>query len=128
MTNPPIDPLREAHVMSLATCIGREMNVFLVKRKDKPIASVLNHPFLLYSDFQQLLNQESPYYSSITLDITYQPTENNLETALHILCETAQQAVNQWCSITGFIRQKYHSSAITYSCAYGSRARYKKPW
>ncbi|TBL55614.1 glutamate synthase large subunit, partial [Klebsiella oxytoca] len=28
VTNPPIDPLREAHVMSLATCIGREMNVF----------------------------------------------------------------------------------------------------
>ena len=29
VTNPPIDPLREAHVMSLATSIGREMNVFL---------------------------------------------------------------------------------------------------
>ncbi len=28
VTNPPIDPLREAHVMSLATSIGREMNVF----------------------------------------------------------------------------------------------------
>jgi len=24
VTNPPIDPLREKHVMSLATCIGRE--------------------------------------------------------------------------------------------------------
>ncbi len=28
VTNPPIDPLREKHVMSLATCIGREINVF----------------------------------------------------------------------------------------------------
>lgn len=28
VTNPPIDPLREAHVMSLATSIGREMSVF----------------------------------------------------------------------------------------------------
>ena len=28
VTNPPIDPLRENHVMSLATCIGREQNVF----------------------------------------------------------------------------------------------------
>jgi glutamate synthase (NADPH/NADH) large chain len=26
VTNPPIDPLREAHVMSLATSIGREMS------------------------------------------------------------------------------------------------------
>ena len=29
VTNPPIDPLRENHVMSLATCIGREQNVFM---------------------------------------------------------------------------------------------------
>lgn len=28
VTNPPVDPLREAHVMSLATSIGQEMNVF----------------------------------------------------------------------------------------------------
>ena len=28
VTNPPIDPLRERHVMSLATCIGQEQNVF----------------------------------------------------------------------------------------------------
>ncbi|WP_369678537.1 glutamate synthase central domain-containing protein [Sodalis-like endosymbiont of Proechinophthirus fluctus] len=28
MTNPPIDSLHEVHVISLATCIGREMNVF----------------------------------------------------------------------------------------------------
>lgn len=28
VTNPPIDPLREKHVMSLATSIGQEMNVF----------------------------------------------------------------------------------------------------
>ncbi len=26
VTNPPIDPLREKHVMSLATCIGAEQN------------------------------------------------------------------------------------------------------
>ncbi|MCD4595894.1 glutamate synthase large subunit, partial [Proteus mirabilis] len=93
VTNPPIDPLREAHVMSLATCIGREMNVFSEAEGQAHRLS-FKSPILLYSDFQQLLNQESPYYSSITLDITYQPTENNLETALHILCETAQQAVN----------------------------------
>ncbi|MGP7972444.1 glutamate synthase large subunit, partial [Proteus mirabilis] len=94
VTNPPIDPLREAHVMSLATCIGREMNVFSEAEGQAHRLS-FKSPILLYSDFQQLLNQESPYYSSITLDITYQPTENNLETALHILCETAQQAVNR---------------------------------
>ena len=28
VTNPPIDPLREKHVMSLTTCAGREQNLF----------------------------------------------------------------------------------------------------
>jgi glutamate synthase (NADPH/NADH) large chain len=28
VTNPPIDPLREAIVMSLETCLGAEMNIF----------------------------------------------------------------------------------------------------
>ncbi|WP_156508822.1 glutamate synthase central domain-containing protein, partial [Oleiphilus sp. HI0132] len=28
VTNPPIDPLREAIVMSLETCVGVEQNVF----------------------------------------------------------------------------------------------------
>lgn len=37
MTNPPIDPLREAHVMSLATSIGREMNVFAKQRAERTV-------------------------------------------------------------------------------------------
>jgi glutamate synthase (NADPH/NADH) large chain len=36
VTNPPIDPLREAHVMSLATSIGREMSVFFRSRGHEP--------------------------------------------------------------------------------------------
>ncbi len=32
VTNPPIDPLREAHVMSLATSIGRENERLLRSR------------------------------------------------------------------------------------------------
>lgn len=92
VTNPPIDPLREAHVMSLATCIGREMNVFCEAEGQAHRLS-FKSPILLYSDFQQLINQENLYYQAIHLDITYQPTGSNLETALHQLCVKAQQEV-----------------------------------
>lgn len=91
VTNPPIDPLREAHVMSLATCIGREMNVFSEAEGQAHRLS-FKSPILLYSDFQQLINQHCEYYQSKTLDITYQPDECNLEAALRKLCETVQVA------------------------------------
>jgi glutamate synthase (NADPH/NADH) large chain len=53
VTNPPIDPLREAHVMSLATSIGREMNVFCEAEGQAHRLS-FKSPILLYSDFKQL--------------------------------------------------------------------------
>lgn len=90
VTNPPIDPLREAHVMSLATCIGREMNVFCEAEGQAHRLS-FQSPILLYCDFQQLINQDSSHYQSITIDITYSPSEINLETAIHLLCEKVQQ-------------------------------------
>ena len=40
VTNPPIDPLRENHVMSLATCIGREQNVFNETYRSCPSGAV----------------------------------------------------------------------------------------
>lgn len=54
VTNPPIDPLREAHVMSLTTKIGREMSVFF---EAEGMSSRVNFksPVLLYSDMQQIL-------------------------------------------------------------------------
>lgn len=94
VTNPPIDPLREAHVMSLATCIGREMNVFCEAEGQAHRLS-FQSPILLYCDFQQLINQGSSHYQSITIDITYSPSEINLETAIHLLCEKVQQEAKQ---------------------------------
>ncbi|EKT59992.1 glutamate synthase large subunit [Providencia sneebia] len=92
VTNPPIDPLREAHVMSLATCIGREMNVFCEAEGQAHRLS-FKSPVLLYSDFQQLCEQDSRYYKVETLDITYQPAAHSLKQAIENLCLTAQQKV-----------------------------------
>ena len=94
VTNPPIDPLREAHVMSLATNIGREMNVFCEAEGQAHRLS-FKSPILLYSDFQQLLVQDHRYYQSVTLDITYKSEECSLEQAIRDLCQQAEQHVHQ---------------------------------
>lgn len=92
VTNPPIDPLREAHVMSLATCIGREMNVFCEAEGQAHRLS-FKSPILLYSDFQQLCQQDSRYYQTATVDITYPPSVYSLKQAIENLCQEAQQKV-----------------------------------
>ena len=66
VTNPPIDPLREAHVMSLATSIGREMNVFCEAEGQAHRLS-FKSPILLYSDFKQLTTMEEEHYRACLL-------------------------------------------------------------
>lgn len=92
VTNPPIDPLREAHVMSLATSIGREMSVFF---EAEGMSERVNFksPVLLYSDMQQLLQLPDDHYRHAVLDATYCPDETGLQDAVLRLCDQAEQAV-----------------------------------
>lgn len=92
VTNPPIDPLREAHVMSLATSIGREMNVFFEAEGQSHRLS-FKSPILLYSDFTQLTSLEGEYYRAETLDLTYDPAQQDLETVIRNLCDQAEHKV-----------------------------------
>ncbi|NNK14623.1 MAG: glutamate synthase large subunit, partial [Desulfofustis sp.] len=79
-TNPPIDPLREQHVMSLATCIGREQNVFdeTMGHADRVL---FQSPVLVYSDLQQLKELDDTHYRHCIIDINYEVSEG-LEKAL----------------------------------------------
>ncbi|WP_411907278.1 glutamate synthase central domain-containing protein, partial [Salmonella enterica] len=61
VTNPPIDPLREAHVMSLATSIVREMNVFC-EAEGQSHRLIFKSPILLYFDFKQLTPMKEYHY------------------------------------------------------------------
>ncbi|CDH24661.1 glutamate synthase large subunit [Xenorhabdus bovienii] len=92
VTNPPIDPLREAHVMSLATRIGREMNVFCEAEGQAHRLS-FESPVLLYSDFVQLTTQQESYYHAETLDLTFNPQETNLKSAVATLCRQAEELI-----------------------------------
>ena len=94
VTNPPIDSLREAHVMSLATCIGREMNVFC-EAEGQAYRLAFKSPILLYSDFTQLTTQEQSHYRADKLDITYEPTQEDMQKALLRMCDEAVEKVRQ---------------------------------
>ncbi len=93
-TNPPTDPLREKHVMSLSTNIGREMNVFSEAEGQAHRVS-FSSPVLLYSDFCQLSTLEEKYYRASNLDCTFTPETQSLERAIHQLCDTAERMAEE---------------------------------
>ncbi|WP_119716885.1 glutamate synthase large subunit [Cognatilysobacter tabacisoli] len=90
VTNPPIDPLREDCVMSLATQIGREGNVFA----DGPGNAnhvLLNSPVLSQRKVKQLLAMAPFDGAHRYLDLNYAPDEG-LEAALRRICAEAEAA------------------------------------
>ncbi|CCO49264.1 Glutamate synthase (NADPH) large chain [Vibrio nigripulchritudo SOn1] len=94
VTNPPIDPLREKHVMSLATSVGQEMNVFC-ETDGHAHRVAFDSPVLLYSDMLQLLELSDEHYRNTILDISFNPDEKSLEQAILDLCDQAEEVVRQ---------------------------------
>jgi glutamate synthase (NADPH/NADH) large chain len=91
VTNPPIDPLRERYVMSLATCIGREHNVFNETSGHADRLS-FSTPVLMYTGLKQLRELDPEHYRSDTLTLNYDPVEG-LEAAIKRLCDESQELV-----------------------------------
>ncbi|MGB2147262.1 MAG: glutamate synthase large subunit [Vibrio toranzoniae] len=94
VTNPPIDPLREKHVMSLATSIGKEMNVFC-ETDGHAYRVTFDSPVLLYSDMQQLLQLSQKHYRHVILSMHYDPNHQDLEQAIKAVCDSAEQKVRE---------------------------------
>lgn len=91
VTNPPIDSLRENHVMSLATCIGREQNVFN-ETSGYAHRVLFESPVLVYTDLKQLRNFDKEYYYNERININYKPQEG-LESAIKRICDEVVDAV-----------------------------------
>jgi len=87
VTNPPIDPLREKHVMSLATCIGRERNVFN-ETLGHAYRVLFQSPVLVHSDLKQLLELDPQHYKHAIIDLNY-TRDIGLEQAVNNLCTKA---------------------------------------
>lgn len=92
VTNPPIDPLRERHVMSLTTCIGREQNVF-DEVKGHAYRVIFSSPVLVDQDMQNLLALDQTQYKNVVFNLNY-PATGNLKEALVALCEGVRQEVD----------------------------------
>ena len=91
VTNPPIDPLREAIVMSLETCLGSEKNIF-EPTPDHANRIVLSSPVLSSSKMMQLRSVTKPGFEIETIDLNYDESMP-LEDAIRNICEQAAQAV-----------------------------------
>lgn len=91
VTNPPIDPLREAIVMSLETCLGSEKNIF-EPTPDHANRIVLSSPVLSSSKMMQLRSVTKPGFEIETIDLNYDESMA-LDDAIRNICEQAAEAV-----------------------------------
>ncbi len=74
VTNPPIDPIREAIVMSLVSFIGPKPNLLDINQVNPPMRLEVSQPILDYEDMGKLRAIEASTHGkfrSYTLDITY---------------------------------------------------------
>ncbi|WP_299179969.1 glutamate synthase large subunit [uncultured Neptuniibacter sp.] len=92
VTNPPIDPLREAIVMSLETCIGAERNVF-EETPEHARRVILTTPVLSASKFNRLRDNQEQGFDVAQIDLNYDAATQSLESAIEGIADQAEQAV-----------------------------------
>ncbi len=100
VTNPPIDPIREAVVMSLQAGIGREYNL-LAEQAEQAHQLVMSQPILRNHELEQLRQVSHEIFHAATLDITW-PIEKGaagLKERLHELCDAAVRYVDNGANI-----------------------------
>ena len=97
VTNPPIDPLREASVMSLETCFGKEHNVFQ-ETTGLSFRAIINKPVLNYAKIQQLKELDQGCYQFQSISLNY-PKTMDLKDALEAVCDQAIELVKNGCVI-----------------------------
>jgi glutamate synthase (NADPH/NADH) large chain len=92
VTNPPIDPIREAIVMSLNTVFGRERNLF-EETPEHAHRMELNSPVLSNDTYKAVTGSGDPAYATVHFYLQYDPAQSNLEAALEKLAAEAVAAV-----------------------------------
>ena len=98
VTNPPIDPIREAIVMSLVSFIGPKPNLLDINQVNPPMRLEVSQPVLNVADMQKLRDIEAHTqgkFKSYTLDITYPLVwgREGVEAKLASLCAEAVDAI-----------------------------------
>jgi glutamate synthase (NADPH/NADH) large chain len=104
VTNPPIDPIREAIVMSLVSFIGPKPNLLDINQVNPPMRLEVNQPILDAADMAKLRDIErftNGKFHSATLDITYPLSwgREGVEAKLASLCAEAVDAIKSGSNI-----------------------------
>ncbi|HVZ34681.1 MAG TPA: glutamate synthase central domain-containing protein, partial [Polyangiaceae bacterium] len=94
VTNPAIDPVREAIVMSLESALGPELNL-LEETAQHCRKLILEQPLLAERDLARLRNPEQTLLPTHTLDMTWARSAGapGLPAALDRLCSEAEAAI-----------------------------------
>src|SRR4051794_17581847 len=94
VTNPPIDPIREAIVMSVATGVGSEANL-LDETPAHAHQLAMQTPILFDRELQQLRHVDGSVLKAHTVDITWPVSEgpDGMGTALDRVCAEADAAL-----------------------------------
>ncbi|BCN37592.1 glutamate synthase [Alicycliphilus denitrificans] len=94
VTNPPIDPIREAIVMSLVSFVGPKPNLLDINQVNPPMRLELHQPILDFEGMAKLRQIEQfthGKFKSATIDITYPLAwgKQGVEAKLASLCAQA---------------------------------------
>jgi glutamate synthase (NADPH/NADH) large chain/glutamate synthase (ferredoxin) len=102
VTNPPIDPIREEIVMSLATSLGSERNLF-DETPEHAHKLLLDQPILLNRELETLRHIDHDVFTSRTLDITWPVDDGSasegMGRALARVCAEAHDAISEGVNI-----------------------------
>ena len=98
VTNPPIDPIREAIVMSLVSFIGPKPNLLDINQVNPPMRLEVSQPVLDAADMAKLRDikkHTQGKFSSAVLDVTYPLAwgSHGVEARLASLCAQAVDAI-----------------------------------
>jgi glutamate synthase domain-containing protein 2/glutamate synthase domain-containing protein 3 len=94
VTNPPIDSIREAVVMSVRASVGSERNL-LAETSEHARQLVIDNPILLDEELEQLRRVESEVFKSWTIDTTWAAVDgaDGLAPAIERICAEANVAL-----------------------------------
>ncbi len=100
VTNPPIDPIREEIVMSLATSLGNERNLF-DETPEHAHKLLLEQPILLNRELETLRHVDHDVYAARTIDITWPVAEGpaGMDAAIERICRKAREAIAEGINI-----------------------------
>lgn len=104
VTNPPIDPIREAIVMSLVSFVGPKPNLLDINQVNPPLRLEVSQPILDFEDMKKLNSIEQlthGKFRSHRLNITYPLAwgREGVEAKLASLCAEAVDAIKGGCNI-----------------------------